>query len=404
MNEGARGRAIFISYRRDDSEGESGRLYDDLVRAYGDASVFMDVAGIQPGLDFRRAIDDNVAACGVLLAVIGPAWATITGHDGTRRLDNPEDYVRLEIASALKRGIPVIPVLVHDAHMPALEQLPDDLKDLRYRNSVELTHARWNSDVPLLISALKTYVEATPAHPEATVHATVPVQLPAPTPKPPEAKQRPPFSLGLALGALAVAICLIAVFFFVLRPRWQSQHEAAVSTSPAYTTTSAIPTAPTATNTSTTSPVPTVSPAVTTSKVAPTPNTTTPVAPSSATIPVGMIGIWRSEEKNAPQSDGLDRLVIVQSGSRFSIQAWGACPGKLCDWGMRQLILDNGNATIQMPWQPRNTDKETSLQRKVSVSLALSGETLIVTAKNEWVDPSRGTVSNKIDRPFKKVQ
>ena len=151
-----KGRAIFISYRRDDTEGEAGRLFDDLVRAYGDDSVFMDVAGIQPGLDFRKAIDDNVVGCGVLLAVIGPTWATITGRDGTRRLDNPDDYVRLEIASALKRSIPVIPVLVHDSQMPGLEQLPEDLKDLRYRNSVELTHARWNSDVALLVSALKS--------------------------------------------------------------------------------------------------------------------------------------------------------------------------------------------------------------------------------------------------------
>ena len=146
---GTQSRAIFISYRRDDSEGETGRLYDDLVRAYGDDSVFMDVAGIQPGLDFRKAIDANVSGCGVLLAVIGPSWATITGSDGSRRLDNSNDYVRLEIATALARNIPVIPVLVHDAHMPALDLLPDDLKDLRYRNSVELTHARWNSDVAL---------------------------------------------------------------------------------------------------------------------------------------------------------------------------------------------------------------------------------------------------------------
>ena len=106
--------SIFISYRRDDSEGEAGRLYDDLVRAYGNDSVFMDVAGIAPGLDFRKAIDDNVAGCGVFLAIIGPQWATITDPGGQRRLDDANDFVRLEIASALARNIAVIPVLVHD--------------------------------------------------------------------------------------------------------------------------------------------------------------------------------------------------------------------------------------------------------------------------------------------------
>src|SRR5579859_7462419 len=108
------GRAIFISYRRDDSEGEAGRLFDDLVRSFGEDSVFMDVDGINPGMDFRKAIDDNVASCGVLLAMIGPTWATIK-HGDARRLDDPNDFVRLEIASALSRNIAVIPVLVHDA-------------------------------------------------------------------------------------------------------------------------------------------------------------------------------------------------------------------------------------------------------------------------------------------------
>jgi len=148
------GRAIFISYRRDDTEGEAGRLYDDLVRTFGEDSLFMDVAGINPGMDFRKAIDDNVATCGVLLAMIGPNWATIANSAGERRLDDPNDFVRLEVGSALARNIAVIPVLVHDAKMPRPENLPENLKDLAYRNNVEITHARWNSDVQLLTNVL----------------------------------------------------------------------------------------------------------------------------------------------------------------------------------------------------------------------------------------------------------
>jgi len=115
-------RAIFISYRRDDSEGQAGRLYDDLIRQFGEGSVFMDVAGIEPGLDFRKVIDKNVSSCGVLLALIGPGWVDAKDETGRRRLDNPLDFVRLETAAALKRDIPVVPVLVAKARMPRVEQ------------------------------------------------------------------------------------------------------------------------------------------------------------------------------------------------------------------------------------------------------------------------------------------
>ena len=151
-------RAIFISYRREDAEGQAGRLFNDLAEQFGEHSVFMDVAGIEPGRDFRRAIDEQVASCGVLLAVIGKRWLDATDESGRRRLDDPMDFVRLETASAMKREIPVIPVLVQGASMPRAEQLPPDLAELPYRNGVELTHARWDSDVQVLIKALRPHV------------------------------------------------------------------------------------------------------------------------------------------------------------------------------------------------------------------------------------------------------
>jgi TIR domain len=89
-------RAIFISYRRDDAEGEAGRLFDDLVARFGEASVFMDVAAIQKGRDFRKAIDESIATCGVLLAVIGTKWVDAKNENGDRRLEDPFDFVRLE--------------------------------------------------------------------------------------------------------------------------------------------------------------------------------------------------------------------------------------------------------------------------------------------------------------------
>src|SRR6266567_430289 len=213
------GRAIFISYRRDDTEGEAGRLFDDLTRSFGENSVFMDVDGINPGMDFRKAIDDNVSSCGVLLAMIGPTWSTIKNNAGERRLDDANDFVRLEIASALARNIAVIPVLVHDAKMPHPGDLPENLKDLAYRNSVEITHARWNSDVQLLIAALAKYVAPSAASDTKPVHATVSVQLPPPN-APAEAAPRPrSSSLPLILGVVAaIVVALGIVLYLFLKP------------------------------------------------------------------------------------------------------------------------------------------------------------------------------------------
>ena len=118
----------------------------------------MDVAAIEPGQDFRKAMDLSVAACNVLLAVIGPEWLDAENVAGVRRLDDPEDFVRIELASGLRRDILVVPVLVRGARMPRADQLPDDLKDLAYRNAVELTHARWKSDMQVLAAALRPYI------------------------------------------------------------------------------------------------------------------------------------------------------------------------------------------------------------------------------------------------------
>jgi hypothetical protein len=142
----------------------------------------MDVAAIEPGRDFRKAIDQSVASCSVLVALIGRDWLGTTDAAGNRRLENANDFVRIELASALRRDIPVIPVLVRGAKMPNADHLPDDLKELHYRNAVELTHARWKSDVQFLIRALRPYLDDPPpdharpatARMEATQHSVRP--------------------------------------------------------------------------------------------------------------------------------------------------------------------------------------------------------------------------------------
>lgn len=153
-------RAIFINYRRSDAEGEAGRLFDELTKQLGNDAVFMDVAAIEPGRDFRKAIDQSVADCSVLLAVMGREWLSAHDLSGQRRLDDPNDFVRIELASALRRDIPVVPVLVRGAKMPLAEELSEDLRELAFRNAVELTHARWKYDVQVLLTALRTYIDA----------------------------------------------------------------------------------------------------------------------------------------------------------------------------------------------------------------------------------------------------
>jgi TIR domain-containing protein/Sel1 repeat-containing protein len=145
---------IFLSYRREDSGGWAGRLYDRLSRHFGDEHVFMDIDTIEPGLDFVEVIQQAVQSCDVLIALIGRQWLTVAGATGQPRLANPEDFVRLEIATALERNIRVIPVLVQDAPMPRAADLPDDLKRLSRRNAIEIRDTRFHSDVDRLITVL----------------------------------------------------------------------------------------------------------------------------------------------------------------------------------------------------------------------------------------------------------
>jgi hypothetical protein len=127
---------IFISYRRTDSEHIVGRIYDYLVRAFGSKNLFKDVDSIRAGIDFRSEIKKAVESCDVVIAVIGPGWLNAADADGKRRLDSPDDFVRLEIEAALERKIPVIPALVGGAAMPRKDHLPPSMVDLAFRHSV----------------------------------------------------------------------------------------------------------------------------------------------------------------------------------------------------------------------------------------------------------------------------
>jgi hypothetical protein len=146
---------IFINYRRDDAPGVAGRLYDFLAKTFSRRELFIDVDAIKPGIDFVKQLDSQVSQCDIMLALIGPQWLGLEDEHGRRKLHGDKDYVRIEIASALRRDIPVIPVLIHGAKMPAEDELPEDLKSLARRQALELRHTRFASDADAIAASLK---------------------------------------------------------------------------------------------------------------------------------------------------------------------------------------------------------------------------------------------------------
>jgi uracil-DNA glycosylase len=159
---------IFINYRRSDSEGYVGRLYDHLMRHFKRDDIFMDVDSIKPGEDFITALENAVAMCDVFIAIIGPGWINAQDENGSRRLDQWNDFVRIEIASALNHEKLVIPVLVGKAKMPSPADLPQDIAPLSRRNAFELSHLHFPQDVEKLVDLIKALAFAkVPLKPES---------------------------------------------------------------------------------------------------------------------------------------------------------------------------------------------------------------------------------------------
>lgn len=152
---------IFISYRRADSQWAAARLYDRLTHEFPDDQIFMDVEEIAPGQDFVQVLQDQVGGCDVFLALIGPEWLAIQ-TDGQRRIDDGEDFVRIEIADALSRDETLtIPVLLDNAEPPSEDDLPDDLKPLARRHFARLTHEGFRTEAPRLVAAIRQSLDAT---------------------------------------------------------------------------------------------------------------------------------------------------------------------------------------------------------------------------------------------------
>lgn len=224
---------IFISYRREDTADITGRIYDRLTYKYGTPAVFKDVDSIPPGRDFREYLDSKIKECAVLLVVIGDNWLKEDPKTGKPRLDNPDDYVRIEIESALKRKIPVIPLLVEGASRPPQESLPGKMKDLVYRQERVIGRdPDFRLHMDALIDALEKIFDESQAHAQrqqAQVRPARPVQpafrrpansAPLPHPNasavPTPARSpiaRPPQQTSGAGKWILLTIVITAVFF-----------------------------------------------------------------------------------------------------------------------------------------------------------------------------------------------
>ena len=165
---------IFISYRRDETAYPAGWLYDRLTAHFGHGQVFKDIDSIQLGDDFVEVITRVVGSCDVLLALIGGEWLTMTGAHGRRRIDDPDDFVRLEIEAALPRRERVMPVLVGGARMPRADELPGSLAALVRRQALELSPARFDFDTSRLLKVL----DRTLAEVRATQQDAAPMTAP----------------------------------------------------------------------------------------------------------------------------------------------------------------------------------------------------------------------------------
>ncbi|MDF2728929.1 MAG: PASTA-related domain protein, partial [Acidimicrobiia bacterium] len=197
---------IFICYRREDSSGHAGRLYDRLGARFGD-DVFMDIDAIGPGVDFARVIDETIDTIEAVIVVIGHQWLSSTDANGSRRLDDPEDLVRQEISVALAREVLVIPVLVQGAVLPKPEDLPPELVGLTRHNAFEVSDARWNYDADRLVHALEEALAPTPPV------SALPVVDPGVAEGPSVTSQALPGSMPMVLAVTGALLVLLFGLF-----------------------------------------------------------------------------------------------------------------------------------------------------------------------------------------------
>jgi hypothetical protein len=214
---------IVLNYRRDDTGGYAGHLYDALSERFGEEHVFIDIDKIRPGMPFAEVIDQAVGSADVFLALIGRRWLTATDAGG-RRLDSPGDLVRLEIEAALEREVTVIPVLFQGAEMPSSADLPETLSRLAGIHAHEISDSRWGYDITQLIATLEEIERQKRAEKRAPVAPPAPPAVPTvdrdhAQPSPRVSPRHPRFVTprrALLAGAGVAGVALVALLVTLL--------------------------------------------------------------------------------------------------------------------------------------------------------------------------------------------
>jgi hypothetical protein len=291
---------IFVSYRRDDTRQAAGRLADDLAAHFGSDKLFRDIETIEPGVDFADALNQALESCGVMLVLIGQRWLGITDAKGRRRLDDPRDWIRLEIATALKRGIRVVPVLIDGAEPLAEDQLPEDLRPLAGRQALELADGRWKGDLARLVEALGRL----PGLKAATSPLPQAPAAPPPAPAAPRSSKKQLW-VGIAIGIVALAGVSLMVA--------EDEPEPLPTPSPAFEP----PPSPAPSLQPSPSPAPAPAPAPATTPApaptpAPKPAQTPAPAPVAAPRLPDLSGFWRT-------LDGTEVYQVEQNGSQLRV-------------------------------------------------------------------------------------
>lgn len=215
---------VFISYRRADSQGSTGRIADRLHQILGDEiPLFLDIDSIRPGEDFRDVISDTLTKCDVTLIMIGPRWLDATDNEGNVRLEDEFDLHRMEVESALSSSATAIPVLVEGASMPGPDDLPESIRELAYLHAAEVSVRRFASDAEYLAELIRTVIATGPdepppetvAPPEPAAPETVAEPEPvAPAPPPPDGpgSDRPgPDGRVLLAGGVVALLAVVAI-------------------------------------------------------------------------------------------------------------------------------------------------------------------------------------------------
>jgi len=309
---------IFISYRRDDTRHAAGRLARDLADHFGSDRIFRDIETIEPGVDFVEALNKALAGCVVMLVMIGDQWLKVTDAKGRRRLDDPRDWTRLEVVTALQRGVRVVPVLVEGAELPEEDELPEDLRPLLRRQALPLADGRWRGDLQALVDALSHVKGLEPLNPPPRP-APPPAPTPSPTPAPPPPKAgKGQLWAGIGIGVVGL---LVVAAYLGNESQTDESHKPSFGPSP-----SPVP-----------SPAPGPSPApapVPAPSPAPSP---APAPPPAAPQVIQLGGLWRS-------ADGTENYQFEQSGNTLRIGAFS----QGINIGQGQAMIDGHRVQLTM--------------------------------------------------------